>query len=228
MKISNNPRLEFLVKSFAGILFTAAILFLSAGTLDWRSAWAYLGVFALVSVVTVFVVDPGLIAERNTRRHPDQKPWDRAILGIYGLVEGLLIPLFAGLSIRFEWKPEASALVQYLALLVVLLGWAIHVWAMAANRFFAQVVRIQDDRGQTVATAGPYRWMRHPGYLGGILLTVATPLMLGSYWTVLVGLTGAILLVVRTALEDRDLRAGLPGYQDYSQRVRWKLIPGIW
>jgi len=228
MQSENRARLEFLIKSVAGVLFTALLLFLPAGTLDWRSAWAYLAIDMLVIGLTVLLVDPDLIAERNQRRHADQKTWDRALFGIFGLIIGLFIPILAGLNVRFDWRPQIGVQAQAAALVIYSLGWGLHLWAMATNRFFSQVVRIQTDRGQQVVSSGPYRWLRHPGYLGGILLTAAGPLLLGSFWATLAGLLGGILLVVRTALEDRDLQAGLGGYAEYTGQVRWRLLPGIW
>ncbi len=96
------------------------------------------------------------------------------------------------------------------------------------NRFFSAVVRVQTDRGHTVVDAGPYRWMRHPAYAGGVIANLAVPLMLGSAWALIPGALTAALTVLRTALEDRTLRAELPGYADYAGRTRWRLCPGVW
>jgi protein-S-isoprenylcysteine O-methyltransferase Ste14 len=216
------------VKSIAGIALIILLLFLPAGTLDWRAGWAYVIVYVLVILATALVVDPDLMAERNQRRHADQKGWDKALFGAYGTIMGLVIPVLAGFNVRFGWKPDVSSWVQYVALATYVLGWGFHLWAMVVNRFFAQVVRIQHDRGQTVVTGGPYRWVRHPGYAFGVVLTVAGPLMLGSAWATLAGLIGAVLLIVRTALEDRVLVEELAGYKEYTQQVRWRLVPGVW
>ena len=102
------------------------------------------------------------------------------------------------------------------------------IWAMASNRFFYSVVRIERERGHTVATSGPYGYVRHPGYVGGILFDLVTPLFLGSLWSFLPAGFTVCVLVVRTALEDRTLRAGLDGYEEYARRVRYRLLPGIW
>jgi len=99
---------------------------------------------------------------------------------------------------------------------------------MRVNRYFAQVVRMQNDRGQTVVADSPYRSVRHPGYAGGILLAVTGPLMLGSVWATLAGLVGAVLLIIRTALEDKVLLEELAAYNDYAKKMRWRLIPWIW
>ncbi|MFQ5875494.1 MAG: methyltransferase family protein, partial [Dehalococcoidia bacterium] len=99
---------------------------------------------------------------------------------------------------------------------------------MASNAFFSMTVRIQEDRGHTVATGGPYRYVRHPGYVGTILFQIATPLMLGSVWAFIPCGLAALLIVVRTALEDRTLHEELDGYKEYAQRVRYRLLPGLW
>ncbi len=219
---------NFVVKSMAGVLFTGLLLFWSAGTLAWPAGWAYLAIFALVTAATALFIDPDLIAERSQQRHPDQKDWDIAVFGLYGTIQGLAVPLVAGLDIHYEWTPEIATSLQILALVLLLLGWVLHLWAMRVNRYFAQVARLQKDRGQTVCQDSHYRWMRHPGYTGGIVLTLAGPLLLGSWAAVLVGVVGSLLLVIRTILEDRMLRAELPGYRDYAQKVRWRLLPGVW
>jgi len=117
---------------------------------------------------------------------------------------------------------------QIATLVVAVLAYALVVWATAANAFFSQVVRIQKERGHTVATSGPYRYVRHPGYVGTILFELATPVMLGSWWALIPGGLSALLLVVRTALEDKTLHKGLDGYRGYAARVRYRLLPGVW
>jgi protein-S-isoprenylcysteine O-methyltransferase Ste14 len=101
-------------------------------------------------------------------------------------------------------------------------------WAMASNKFFSTTVRIQDDRGQTVTSSGPYRLVRHPGYVGFLVSNLATPLLLGSLWALIPAVVLEALVVVRTALEDRTLQAELGGYRDYARRVRYRLLPGVW
>ena len=136
--------------------------------------------------------------------------------------------MVAALDLRFEWLPEIPLVFQIVALVVYVLGWAVHLWAMASNRFFARSVRIQMDRGQTVATGGPYQYVRHPGYVGGILLQVAAPISLGSLWALIPGGLGALLLIIRTALEDKTLLEELDGYTEYAQQTRYRLLPGVW
>jgi protein-S-isoprenylcysteine O-methyltransferase Ste14 len=141
----------------------------------------------------------------------------------------LLTLVIAGLDAgRFHWTAELPVWVYALSALVYVLGQGIHLWAKHTNRFFSSVVRIQLDRGQQVCRDGPYRLVRHPGYVGGQLFSIVTPLILGSLWALIPAGVAAVLLIVRTALEDRTLQRELPGYTAYAQEVRYRLVPGIW
>jgi protein-S-isoprenylcysteine O-methyltransferase Ste14 len=99
---------------------------------------------------------------------------------------------------------------------------------MACNAFFAEGVRIQTERGHTVTSGGPYRYVRHPGYVGSILSQVATPFLLGSPWALIPSLASGALFVLRTYLEDKTLQAELPGYHEYAQKTRYRLLSGVW
>lgn len=114
------------------------------------------------------------------------------------------------------------------ALGVCILATGLFVWAMASNRFFSQVVRIQSERGHAVATGGPYRYVRHPAYIAMILFDLALSTLLASWWAVIAGGVCALLLILRTALEDRSLQAELGGYAEYARRVHYRLVPGVW
>lgn len=207
----------------------AGALFLTSGRLDWLMAWLYIAVYlGAIAMIGAFVIsrDPGLAAER-ARVRPDAKTWDRwlaAIVGFYGPLVSLIV---AGIDRRFGWS-DAPPAAQVLALALLALGYLVVGWAMSANRFFSGVVRIQHDRGHTVQTAGPYRYVRHPGYAGMALYIVATPFVLGSLWALLPAIATIAVLVARTALEDATLQAELDGYRDYAARVRYRLLPGIW
>jgi protein-S-isoprenylcysteine O-methyltransferase Ste14 len=218
----------WLIRTCIGVIVAAVILFWPAGRLDWAMGWIYIVSLPVIAIVTVVVVDPGLIAERNQRRHTNQKGWDRVLFGLYGMVMAIAIPVIAGLNVRYGWQPEVPLWVQLAGLVGYAAGWGINLWAMAKNRFFAQVVRIQRDRGQQTIDTGPYRYVRHPGYVGGIGLTVCTGLMLGSLWALIAGMTGGLLLLLRTELEDQMLQEELEGYREYAQRVRYRLLPGVW
>jgi protein-S-isoprenylcysteine O-methyltransferase Ste14 len=208
----------------------AAGLFLAAGDLRWAAGWAYVLIFAATqAAIALFVIrnNPQLAAERAQTRTSDIARWDRPLAGIVGLFGPLATLAVAGLDRRYGWSQVTFSL-QAIALVVVALGAGFSVWAMAANRFFYGRVRIEKERGHTVATSGPYRLVRHPGYLGAILTDTFAALLLDSWWALLPALATAAVIALRTHLEDRTLLQKLDGYGHYAQRVRYRLFPGIW
>jgi len=198
---------------------------------DWWQAWVY----AIVSILG-FVISralaarrhPDLLAERaRMLRHEDAKPWDKTLAPLVGL-GGAAIPLVAGLDALFGWSAGFSLPVELLALAAILAGYTLGSHALIENAYFSGMVRIQTDRGQRVVSSGPYRWMRHPGYAGALLVYWPTPLFLDSVWTFVPALFLTVVLIIRTNLEDKTLQAELDGYRDYAQRVRFRLLPGVW
>jgi protein-S-isoprenylcysteine O-methyltransferase Ste14 len=212
------------------LLVQAATLFISSGQLGWTMAWIFIGLNVVLMAINALIFLPNprlrkLAAERS--RITFAKSWDKAI-GISLLVTTEVTLIICGLDERFGWSPRMSLTTRLVALGVYTLGYALFTWAMVSNIFFSGIVRIQDDRGHTVATAGPYRYVRHPGYVGYITMSLATPLSLGSLWALLsAGLT-ACAMVVRTMFEDRTLQDDLEGYKEYAQQVRYRLLPWIW
>jgi protein-S-isoprenylcysteine O-methyltransferase Ste14 len=207
-------------------LVLAAILFVSSGRLNWLWAWAYLGVSVGILVINVVVLPAELMAERGQPRD-NVKRWDRVLTSL-AAVPTLGVPIVAGLDERFGWSPQMVPLIHLTGLTLFALGQGLFSWAMASNKYFSTAVRIQMDRGHTVATSGPYRYVRHPGYTGYTVSSLGMALALGSLWAIIPAGLVACLLVVRTALEDRTLQDELSGYRDYAQRVRYRLLPGIW
>lgn len=207
-------------------LLIAAILFISAGRLDWVWVWAYLGVGMVILAINVRILPPELIAERGQPRE-NVKRWDRVIATL-SLFPALGVPIVAGLDERFGWSPQLALAIHLVALGFMALGQGLFSWAMASNEFFSTAVRIQMDRDHAVATGGPYRYVRHPGYVGYVVSFLATPLILGSVWALIPAGLMTCLLVVRTALEDRTLLEELDGYREYAARVRHRLLPGVW
>jgi len=198
---------------------------------DWWEAWVYaiIGILSFaISRVLVARRHPDLIAERaRIMQHENAKPWDKLLAPLLGIGGGLVL-LVAGLDALFDWSPTFSLPVKILSLVIILAGYALGSYALIENRFFSGMVRIQTDRGHQVVSSGPYRWMRHPGYAGALLTYLATPLFLDSGWAFLPVMFITILLVIRTALEDRTLQNELPGYAEYARRVQYRLLPGIW
>jgi len=198
---------------------------------DWWEGW----VFAL-GMIFSFVISRWLASRRNPdilvergkiTKHENIEPWDKTLTVLLG-VAGMFLPLVGGLDARFG-HPAGFPLWAYLAAAAVYLtGMGIASWALVSNRFFSGVVRIQEDRGQVVVKSGPYRWLRHPGYAGALLSYLAAPFLLDSWWTLVPALALTIIMITRTALEDRTLQEKLPGYKDYTREVRFLLLPGIW
>lgn len=212
----------------SAVIFGAA-LFLSAGRLDWTAGWAFLGLNILTQVLSAVVLIPRqseMLAERSQVR-AGTKGWDRFLAP--GIMLGTLAMfILSGLDARFRWTAPLGAGWWLSGLILALVCELFVLWAMASNPFFATTVRIQGERGHSVVSRGPYRLVRHPGYLGSLLYTLVAPLALGSLWTLFPAAITIALIVVRTGLEDRTLQAELPGHREYAQVVRSRLIPGIW
>jgi protein-S-isoprenylcysteine O-methyltransferase Ste14 len=224
--------LKWIIQSALGLPGYGVILFLTAGKLDWVWGWVLLGTIAAFLVAHPLIlipINPELLAERERGlRDPRVKAWDRWISALAAGVFPIASWVIAGLDVRFSWTGSLPLLVHLGGLLVAVLGFGLFLWAMASNAFFAEGVRIQEDRGHTVATGGPYRYVRHPGYAGAILSQSATPFLLGSWWALIPSVISATLYIVRTFLEDRTLFEELPGYEEFAQQTRYRLLPGVW
>jgi protein-S-isoprenylcysteine O-methyltransferase Ste14 len=213
-------------------MLPAIVVFSCAGDLRWGAAWLYVGTLWVMTVGTrllILRICPALITERaSSIRRGDMRAWDRVIMPIIALLGPLASWIVAGLSFRFGWLAGIPSGVRFGALAVLIAGSALVAWSMLANPFFSAVVRIQRDRGHDVISKGPYRFVRHPGYLGILLGNFATPVLLDAPWTFVPISVVAILLVLRTLLEDRTLLADLDGYADYARATRARLVPGVW
>lgn len=197
----------------------------------WVMGWLLvmmIGIPAVASRILIYRKNPDLLFERgNYREKQDVKSWDRVLVPIVALFGPLATWIIAGLDHNFGWS-ETSPALQWGSAAVLLFGALFSSWAMVKNQFFSAVVRIQSDRGHTVITGGPYRFVRHPGYAGGVIADLVIPLMLGSLWALIPAVITIIVLIIRTAKEDRTLLEELPGYVEYAQRTRYRLLPGIW
>jgi len=214
------------------MLVLIAVLFLAAGKLGWWEGWAYV-VEALVVLIfsraLLMHKNPDLAQERaQAGSRVNVKPWDRILMPFMSIVLPLAAWIVCGLDERFGWSPDLPDGLQLIGLALIFAGSMLGTWAMLANRFFSSLVRIQTDRGHTVVSGGPYRLIRHPGYAGNVLAWMATPVFFASIWAAVPAVLAIIVTIVRTALEDRTLRAELPGYLDYTRAVRRRLLPGIW
>ena len=211
----------------------AAALFVAAGTLDWPRAWILLAVLFVVrmlSAIAVYRVNPTLLRERATVLIHREQPWaDRIVLLAFMGTAFIGVPAVAAFDV-FHWHllPAVPPFLAALGLILFAVGWVITALALRANAFAVTVVRLQAERQHAVVDAGLYSVVRHPMYAGGALVLLGQSLWLGSYTAALCATFPFALLLVRIGLEERFLRRELAGYADYSNRVPYRLLPGIW
>ncbi len=206
----------------------AAIFFVSAGRWDLPVIWIYLGLMLVPTLILIPLLahhSPGLLEERMR-----PGPGERDRIGLLALVIGMpAVWVITGLDLgRFHWSRGFPPGVQAAGFLGLVAGFWFTAWAMWVNPFFSSAVRLQQDRHQALVTSGPYAWVRHPGYAGGLLFTVANSLALGSWWSLVPAVIMIAAILRRVRLEDRMLRTDLPGYDAYAREVRFRLVPGIW
>ena len=213
-------------------LLIPLILFLCGGELGWWQAWVYTLLILASGIGGRMWAEqrhPGLTAERqNIENIQNAKAWDKVLAPLMAVSISFPMVIVAGLDHRYNWSPEFPLWLSVIGFILIAFGYAFAAWAVAENRFFSSVVRIQTERGHVVCDTGPYRFVRHPGYAGNILPLFGIVLALGSVWTLIPTAVALIIMVIRTALEDLTLLEELSGYRDYAQRVRYRLIPGIY
>jgi protein-S-isoprenylcysteine O-methyltransferase Ste14 len=217
-----------IIASYVGVFLYAGLVFLGAWKIAYWQGLLYV-VLALVGTTLSHLFVPAgstITADRAREAHAGQD-WDRRLLGACFLVNAVTF-LTAGLdSGRFRWTGDVPGKVTIAGAVLMLSGQVLFALAKRENAFFSSTVRIQTERGHRVCDTGPYRLVRHPGYLGMLTSLLAFPLVMNSYWAFVPAGIGAVLLVVRTVLEDRFLVENLPGYADHTKRARWKLLPGL-
>lgn len=218
-----------MMRETMGLLMMAVLLIVCAGRADWVMGWALVIITALWIAGTALATlprNPELLAERMGPRK-GSKTWDTVIISLFGTIK-IVEYVVAGLDVRYGWSAGFPVALQVVALVLTVLSYALIIRSIKENAFFALTVRIQTERGHTVISSGPYRFVRHPGYVGAILSEVGIPAMLGSWFALALGVVVAVLFVVRTVLEDRALILELPGYRAYTEQVRYRLVPGVW
>ena len=222
--------IKYTVRIHVSLVLVAVIFFGSAGHITLPRAWIFFGMGVIYYPVSTFILykkNPELINQRGEKKQ-GAKSWDRIVMPAYFIVGYYLLAAVVGLDVgRFHWS--------YLGICFFLIGLPLYIsgavlntWAMIANPFFEPMVRIQKERGHKVVTTGPYKIVRHPGYLAGWLWTVSIPLIFGSLVGFIPAVIALLLLVVRTLLEDKTLCKELAGYSEYAQKVKYRLLPGIW
>ena len=221
-------KLKILVGVAITLLFIS-IWFWIAGGWDWLRGWAFIGLLIVGQTLSTLYIgrkDPELL-RRRAQIGQGTKTWDFVLLTLFGLTY-LAILVVAAFDAQHHWSkmtvwllPIGAGLHLFFVVVVT--------WAMAVNTHFEKTVRIQSDRNHRVIESGPYRIVRHPGYIAIILgLVLATPLLLGSWWAFIPAILATICLILRTVLEDRTLRQELSGYEAYTKKVRYRLLPGLW
>ncbi len=219
------------LKIFGGLVITLVFIsiFWLAGGLDWFRGWVFIGLLIFGQTLSTLYIgrkDPELL-RRRAQIGQGTKNWDFVLLALFGLTY-LAILVVAAFDAQHHWSK--------MTIWLWLIGAGLHVffvvvitWAMAVNTHFEKTVRIQKDRNHRVIESGPYRIVRHPGYIATILgLVLATPLLLGSWWAFIPAILAMGCLILRTVLEDRTLRQELSGYEAYTRKVHYRLLPGIW
>ena len=210
-------------------LALGALVFLPAGSLKWVPGWIFVAVLVAAfggSALVLAKVNP-VIYRARSRFQKGTEPWDLALVAVILPAMAAEIPVATLDSARMGWSvvPLWAVLLGY-ALLVG--GVAVTAWAQAVNPFFEPGVRIQTERNQRPISNGPYRIIRHPGYAAAIAIFAGLPLALASWWALIPAALASVVLIIRTGLEDRLLRARLPGYPEYAKTTRYRLAPGIW
>lgn len=221
-----------LVLSFVYILIFPAVILLLAGDITWPAGWIFCIWFILLcysTIIYLYLKDPTLLAERYQKPGAgNQKPWDQYV--VYGLLIGFILwivimPLDAK---RFGWSPAFPLPLTVLGGAGLAGSFFLFFRSYTDNTFLSPLVRIQEDRKQRVVSTGVYRFVRHPMYLAAVLMFVGAPLLLGSVYGVLVGLVLTILLMGRIMGEEAMLTRDLAGYPEYTQNVRYRLVPHLW
>jgi protein-S-isoprenylcysteine O-methyltransferase Ste14 len=224
-------RQRALLVTIVFFLVMTGLLFIPAGTVSWLAGWVFIALFFGFNLLVVRMLardDPEFLEERmSSPIQKDQPLWDKVLVSVF-------LPLFVGWSIlmaldavRFGWS-EVPVWLQVLGALGLLLSFCIVYLTFRENAYLTTVARLQKERGQSVVTSGPYRYVRHPMYSGMLIFFPATALLLGSWWGLVGSAVLMALLVVRTVLEDRMLKKGLEGYTEYSRTVKYRLIPRVW
>ena len=222
--------IRYIVKIHVLLLIQAVVFFAAAGTVSIPRAWLFFGmgiIYYPVNTAIVYWKNPQLINQRGESKQ-DTKLWDRILAPLYFFIGYFLIAAVIGMDVgRYTWT-SLSAYYILPGIMLYVGGGILNTWAMVTNPHFESTVRIQKERDHTVISGGPYRIIRHPGYLAGILFAISIPLLIGS----LVSFAGVgiyfFLIIIRTWLEDKTLQEELEGYKDYAKKVRYRLFPGIW
>lgn len=217
------------IKPFFGTIFFFAVIFISAGKLNYWQGIIYVAIGFIMFLLnyTVFRVSDELLKERS-KPGVNTKKWDKIILG-FSLLCTISMYVVAGLdSGRYNWSPLFNKYLYVLGVVLTISGQLLFLFAQSQNSFFSSTVRIQTDREHVVCDKGLYKMVRHPAYLGSIIQAIGFPLIFGSIWSIIPIIVLIILLIIRTHLEDKTLKKELKGYIEYSEKTKYKMFPYVW
>ena len=222
---------KLITQTAVWIAAMAAVLFVAAGTGRWPAAWVFLAEMAgLGLAIGLWLArrDPALLAERLTAGfQAAQKTWDKVFMATVFVLWTSWLVLMALDAGRFGWS-RMPVWAQGIGAILIALCMTIACLAFRENSYAAPVVKIARERGHRVVSTGPYACVRHPMYAGALLFFIGTPLLLGSWFGLAVTPVLIVVLAARALMEERTLAEELPGYREYAERVRYRLIPGIW
>lgn len=211
------------------VIIQGALLFASAGSFRWSAGWWYIGLYVLMLSLASFVMIPHRreVIEERSKGAKGGRTWDVWLTQLM-IIPSLGLLALAGFDQRWNWTPPLPLWIRLLGGFIFIAGYTLVLWAMYTNKYFSQVVRIQSERGHVAVTDGPYRIVRHPGYLGLSTSLLGAVFLLDSIWGLICFAVYMALIFIRAALEDRTLQVELPGYAEYSTRTKYRLIPGLW
>ncbi|UCE40885.1 MAG: isoprenylcysteine carboxylmethyltransferase family protein [Candidatus Aminicenantes bacterium] len=221
---------KIIVRFILGLISIGAILFSTAGTLNWLEAWIYIVIqFGWSAGLTVWLwnYDPELLKDRLKFMKKSAKGWDKVLtfVSMPFYAAYLLIPGFD--AVRYQWS-HVPVGVKVLCFILIVASFLWITWVMKENTYLSRFVEIQEERGHKVITSGPYRFVRHPMYIGAAILLLALPVALGSLYALVPTAFALVFMIIRTVLEDKTLHKELEGYVEYAQKTKYRLIPGIW
>ena len=219
------------IGQFIGIFVAFALaLFLPAGTLVWHAGWIFLALFfSFYLAVTIWLYhhNPGLLQERMRLRTSDQLAWDKVLFPLLMIIPFAWLMFMSFDAVRFHWSPLPVWL-EIVGVVVLVCSFYLLFLTFRENAYLSPVVRIQEERGHTVVSTGPYHYVRHPMYAAMLVFVVGTSLLLGSGYGILLALLFMVVLARRAVLEERTLREELHGYAAYMTQVKYRLIPYVW